>query len=342
MIRLSQIWVLYLLIFGMIPLILSIRSYVWGKGGYAFLNRTNIEVVKGLSMLLIIFQSLCERLVEPNLVTTWISKSGVLGVTLFLFCCGFETMTQYVSNRRYLRGFLIHQVIRIVCVFLVCNMMGALVNIFVGGHDGFMDVFGDTIVFHFADGTSAWLIGALLYFYVVFYVSYRTKYKMNLLFWMSVVYIGFSLIMGWNVSVAFCFLIGVFFAEYKKYLFRFMRDYLSVLFIGSLLVFSSVYTLYLKEFSFIALLLPYLFLVFVLCALMKLQCRSRVLTMIGQGAIELYLVHELLLVLVLGYSEARSGAFLILFWLVSIVVAVLIKSASYRMFFVPKQQRALK
>ncbi len=342
MIRLSQGWVLYLLIFGMIPLLLSIRSYVWGKGGYAFLNRTNMEVVKGLSILLVIFQSLCERLAEPSLVTTWISKSGVLGVTLFLFCCGFESMTQYMSNRRYLRGFLIYQVIRSVFVFLVCNMIGALVNIFVGGHDGFMDVFRDTMMLRFADGTSAWLIGALLYFYVVFYVSYRTKYKMNLLLWMSVVYIGLSSLVGWNISVAFCFFIGAFFAEYKKYLFHFIRKYLSGLFIGSLLTFSSAYVLYLKGFSFIAPLLSYLFLVFVLCVLMKLQCRSRVLALIGQGAIELYLIHELLLVLVLGYSEARNGAFLIIFWLVSIVMALLIKNVSCRMFFVPKQQQALK
>ena len=90
MIRLSQSWVLYLLIFGIAPLLLSVRSYIWGREGYAFLNRKNIEVVKGFSMLLIIFQSLCDRLVNQNFFTTSISRSGILGVTLFLFICGFD------------------------------------------------------------------------------------------------------------------------------------------------------------------------------------------------------------------------------------------------------------
>ena len=193
MIRLSQSWVLYLLIFGIAPLLLSVRSYIWGREGYAFLNRTNIEVVKGFSMLLIIFQSLCDRLVNQNLFTISISRSGILGVTLFLFICGFEAMTQYMNNRRYLRGFIFHQVIRIVCVFLVCNFLGSLVNISMGGHDSLKDMLYQTVSFHFSDRTSAWLIGALLYFYIAFYLSYRTKFKMNLLLSFSVIYIGISL-----------------------------------------------------------------------------------------------------------------------------------------------------
>ncbi|MEE0881325.1 MAG: hypothetical protein UIL36_06930, partial [Turicibacter sp.] len=59
MIRLSQGWVLYLLIFLIVPFLLSVRSYVWGLYGYSFLNRTNIDVLKGISMTLIIFYSIC-------------------------------------------------------------------------------------------------------------------------------------------------------------------------------------------------------------------------------------------------------------------------------------------
>lgn len=342
MIRLSQGWMLYLLIFGIVPLLLSVRSYVWGRDGYAFLNRTNIEVVKGLSMLLIIFQSLCGRLVNQNLFTNSISRSGVLGVTLFLFICGFEAMTQYMSNRRYLRGFLFHQVIRIVCMFFVCNLLGALVNISIGGHDSLKDVLRQTVSFRFSDGTSAWLIGALLYFYIAFYISYRTKFKMNLLFWLSIIYIAMSLITRWNVSIAFCFLVGVFVAKYKKYLFRLMREYLLVLFIGSLSSFSGIYLLYLKGFMFISPLVPYLFLILVLCILMKLQCRSRVFVTIGSGAVELYLIHELLLVLVLGYSEARNSAFLVVFWALAITGALFLRNFSCRIFLVPKRYHVQK
>ena len=341
MIRLSQSWVLYLLIFGIAPLLLSVRSYIWGREGYAFLNRTNIEVVKGFSMLLIIFQSLCDRLVNQNLFTISISRSGILGVTLFLFICGYEAMTQYMNNRRYLRGFIFHQVIRIVCVFLVCNFLGALVNISMGGHDSLKDMLYQTVTFHFSDRTSAWLIGTLLYFYIAFYLSYRTKFKMNLLLWLSVIYIGISFAARWNFSIAFCFLVGVFVAKYKKYLFRLIREYLLGLFIGSLFSFSGIYLLYLKGFTFISPLVPSLFLILVLCILMKLQCRSRVFAMIGYAATELYLVHELLLILVLGYSETRSGGFL-LFWILAMVGALLLKNVSCRMFLVPKQYHVQK
>ena len=342
MIRLSQSWVLYLLIFGIVPLLLSVRSYVWGREGYAFLNRTNIEVVKGFSMLLIIFQSLCDRLVNQNLFTISISRSGILGVTLFLFICGYEAMTQYMNNRRYLRGFIFHQVIRIVCVFLVCNFLGALVNISMGGHDSLKGMLYQTVSFHFSDRTSAWLIGTLLYFYIAFYLSYRTKFKMNLLLSFSVIYIGISLAARWNFSIAFCFLVGVFVAKYKKYLFRLIREYLLGLFIGSLVSFSGIYLLYLKGFTFISPLVPYVFLILVLCILMKLQCRSRVFAMIGYAATELYLVHEVLLILVLGYSETRSGGFLVLFLILAMVGALLLKNVSCRMFLVPKQYHVQK
>ena len=89
MIRLSQEWVLYLLIFGIFPFLLSVRSYVWGFGGYSFLNRVNIDVLKGISMTWIIFYSICNQLNAPTLITDLISKSGILGITLFLFVCGF-------------------------------------------------------------------------------------------------------------------------------------------------------------------------------------------------------------------------------------------------------------
>ena len=76
MIGMSQHLGFYLLIFGVFPLLLASRSYIWGRGGYAFLNHTNIEVIKGLSMLTIIVQSLSDRLVNKTLIIMSISKSG--------------------------------------------------------------------------------------------------------------------------------------------------------------------------------------------------------------------------------------------------------------------------
>lgn len=342
MIGMSQHLGFYLLIFGVFPLLLASRSYIWGRGGYAFLNHTNIEVIKGLSMLWIIVQSLSDRLVNKTLISMSISKSGVLGVTLFLFCCGFEAMMQYRSNRRYLKGFIFHQIIRILFVFLFCNVIGTLINIYRGGYDGVVTIFKDTLAFRFSDGTSASLIGTLLYFYLAFYISYRTKFKMNLLVWMSITYIAISLILKWNASIAFCFCIGVFTAQYKKYIFKLLRQHLKSLFFMALFTFSSVYFLYLRGAFFMMPLLPYLFLILIFCVLMKLQCRSRFFMMIGSSAIELYLIHELLLLLLFSDIKAKEGLFFVLFWVLAIIGALFLKNVSHQMFFVPNPSPKLK
>ena len=62
MLYLSQGWIVYVFIFLVMPFLLSIRSYIWGRGGYAFLNRNNIGTLKGIAILLIVMQSVGERL----------------------------------------------------------------------------------------------------------------------------------------------------------------------------------------------------------------------------------------------------------------------------------------
>lgn len=342
MIGMSQQLGFYLLIFGFFPLLLAARSYIWGRGGYAFLNRTNIEVIKGFSMLWIIVQSLCDKVVSQTIISRSISKSGVLGVTLFLFCCGFEVMMQYRTNRRYLKGFIFHQIIRILFIFLCCNVIGTLINISHGGHDGVMTILKDTLAFRFSDGTSASLIGTLLYFYLAFYISYRTKFKMNSLVWMSITYIAISLILKWDTSIAFCFCLGVLMAQYRKYIFNIFRQYLLFLFFMAFFAFSSGYFIYLRGAFFIIPLLPYLFLMLVFCVMMKLQCRSRFFMMIGSSAIELYLIHELLLLLFFSDQNTKQGLVFGLFWMLAIIGALFLKKVSHQMFFVPKPLPKLK
>ena len=87
-----------------------------------------------------------------------------------------------------------------------------------------------------------------------------------------------------------------------------------------------------KEFGFIYPFIPYLFLGLIMCILMKLQLRSSVFKLIGVGAVELYLVHELLLILFFRYSGPRSGLILVLFWLIAIILALVIRYHSYRLF----------
>ncbi|MDE5978028.1 MAG: hypothetical protein K2G70_06145, partial [Turicibacter sp.] len=310
---LSQSLVFYILIIGVIPILLALRSYWWGRQGYAFLNRSNIEVLKGLSIVLIVFERVYTQCIATDFSSTVFFNSDLLWAALFLFVYGFETMSLYMCKRRYLRGFIFHRMIRIFCVFIGCNLLGALINIFMSGHDHLIGVIFQTLTFHFSSGSSAWLMGTLLYFYLAFYVSYRTKFKMSLLTWLSVVYIGVSFVAGWKVCIAFCFLAGVFTAKYKKYLFHLLRRYLSLLFIGSGVLFSISYSLYLKEFNFISFVIPYLFLGLVLCILMKLQLRSRLFSLLGKVSIEFYFIHDVLLVGLLGYSASKSGVLLILF-----------------------------
>ena len=50
----------------------------------------------------------------------------------------------------------------------------------------------------------------------------------------------------------------------------------------------------------------------------------------------------ILLILVLGYSETRSGGFLVLFLILAMVGALLLKNVSCRMFLVPKQYHVQK
>lgn len=342
MIGMSQNWGFYLLIFGVLPLLFASRSYIWGRGGYAFLNRTNVEVMKGLSMIWIIIQSLSHQLANQTLVSIHLSKSEVLAASLFLFCCGFEVMMEYRGRRRYLKKVIVHQIIRIFLMYLLCHVIGTVIYIYKGGHDDFFSMIKNALVFRFSDGSRTWLIGTLLYFYMVFYISFQSKYKMNLLAWFSVGYIGISFILKWNASLAFCFLIGVFTAQYKKYLFKFIRQKFVPLFFIALFTFSSSYLLYLKGALFVLSVLPYLFLLLMCCVLMKLQCRSHFFKMMGSNAVEFYLIHQLLLLVFFSGVKREEGIFLILFFVLTVIGALFLKNISHQILFIPKSSAHLK
>lgn len=295
MFQLSQGWVIYLFVFLIVPLLLSIRSYIWGPGGYAFLNKKNMQVMKGVSILSLVMQSTCVHLDLLGSLAIVISKTGILGASLYLFCCGYEEMSLYRRHKRYLKGFLPYHVLRPLVIFLSVNVLGWFMMNIRGEGIGFLVLLDQLGHFRLFNQSSAWFIGALIYFYIAFYVSYRTKFKMNLLFILSLFYLGVSRYLGLNPVVAGCFFMGAFCSRYKSYLFRALQFRFSSLFLGTTFLFFLSFGWYLKGGVVISWVLPYCFIACVLCLLMKLQCQSYLFTFIGSCGVEIYVLHQLLL-----------------------------------------------
>ena len=315
MLYLSQGWIVYVFIFLVMPFLLSIRSYVWGRGGYAFLNRNNIGTLKGIAILLIVMQSVGERLTHATPLMASMLKVGTLGSILYLFTCVYEWMSVYRKSKRQVKKLFYHQVPQLLFLFIGVNVLEYLVMMFQGNEVDLRTIVYQTVGTHFFDGSSAWLLGATLYFYTAFYVSYRTRFKMKLLGVFSLIYAFISLKLDWNATVAFCFLIGAFCCQYQYYLFRMIRYRFSTFLAGTTLVFLLSYGWYLRGGTLITWGLPYIFIAFLLCLLMKLQCRSSFFKTMGVCGMEVYMIHSLLLVLLLGYRGGGSLMQFLLFLL---------------------------
>ena len=307
--------VIFFILF-LMPLILAHKSYFYGRGHYAFLNRSNVEALKGASMVLILIQSAVHQLPRADLFLRAIASLGDIALAVFLFYSGYEVVRLGLKSRQKIRRMMIKKMMGLLLVLLSGNLLFGVVLIYLGEHIHLSQILIATLKFHLIDGTGVLLLAPLFYFYFIILMSCDLKFLLVA----SLSFSGFCYLTGWSPMVIFYLLGGAILATYPRYVFLILKRQLLNL---TLVLGILIMVFFILKSSY---LMPWIGIIGTLIMLMKVQFKSPVFALMDRLAIPLYTVYLAILYFVFYSSEPRHS-FWILFSLgISLIVALGLKS----------------
>lgn len=301
--NISSSMVLALFVGLLMPIILAHKSYFYGRGSYAFLNKSNIECIQGVCLILILLHQIINRVSRPDLILQALGALGTGALAVYLFLMGVEFRTFSIQAKKWVRKRMFQSAIRLFLMFVAGNFLMALVQIYLGEEMSFLDMLRHTMMGQFLDGSQASLIVTLFIFYLLLGLTQNLK-VVSLL----------GLVGGWP---AIFVILGIWVATYQKMIFLVMRkQLLNVSLISGILFCLSV------KWSF---LLPIASVLGIMAVLMKVQFKSKVFRLLNQFSCPLYVLQLPILYLVFYSSEPRDSALIVLTVVISLLVAILFK-----------------
>ncbi len=274
-----------------------------------YLSFDSTVSIRGICVLVVIYHHLSqvlqnEILLYPFLIT------GYLCVSVFFFFSGYGVMYSYKYKKDYLKNFFRKRIFGLIIPFFIINLLYFLIL-----EKGNFSVFGaiEKISGIILVNIQAWYIHAVIYFYVLFFITVKITNKEKLIFLLSclttfiyiIVCILFDKGRFWYNS-CITFNLGVLFA-YKKEISESLKKFY---FIKLLISFSLLISLFLAKnlaikflscnelIKFFLELLTSIFFIFT-CVLifLKLRFSNKISVFLGQISLELYLIHNLFLIL---------------------------------------------
>lgn len=302
-----------------------------------FLSLKNTKAIQGFMALLIVIHHLSQtNLLRNNPYLIWCNDIGVLLVGIFLFCSGYGVIKSLNTKENYLKGFLKTRLTSVLIPFYTMNSIFLVIAIVTKSIASPLDFIGNvTGIFLLND--HSWYIFAIVLFYLVFYLLFKFVGNEGIAFTgmgiFFIFYITLSLLAGhgltqphgplwfqgeWWYNTSLLFFVGMVVAKFEKPIISFVKKtyyfLLPLIFISFILFyFKNLYMLrtysYWAEFSGVPgirekwLCLTWqiptiiLFVFTVILITMKFQFRNVVLDFFGSICIELYLIHNLFILL---------------------------------------------
>lgn len=272
---------------------------------------------------------------------------GVCFVGVFFFFSGYGLYISLRNKPDYLKGFLKRRLPTVIVPFYMCNFVFIAVSAISGYQfeEGELLPYltGWTLM-----NTQMWYIVEIFFLYVLFYLTFKLVKKDGaacLIYGLFVVAMtAVSLFLGhdhktvsggawfhgeWWYNATLLIWIGILFAKFEKPILTFCRKYYAfiLLFVGILTCFFYEKTMlalqtkgywyewdgypgYTEKMQALAVQLPFIlcFVAFVVLLTQKIQFKNKILSFVGEIALELYLVHNVFIT----YLPVKNRFFFIL------------------------------
>lgn len=295
-----------------LPILLANKSYFYGANGYAFLNKSNLSVIQGAAMILILIQIGISKMNQPDAIFRAIAHLGDIGAAVFLFFMGYQLVRTSLSKGKKVRRMMLRKIVSLLLVFYSSNVLLGLILIYMGEHISLVDTLSATVRFQFLDGTSAYFIAIILSTYLILSISSNLKFFTIMILLFS----GISFIVRWPIGGFFYVLGGAVLAHYARYGFLILKKHLlNLTLITGILMMGS---LILK----VTILMPLIGVLGALIILMKVQFKSRLFSLISQFSVSLYTLYLPILYFVFYSSEPKSSVLLIVVIVSSLMLVI--------------------
>lgn len=319
------IYVTLLILFGS----LIVRSnYV--KVNDAYLSKNNTDILKGISVLVVIFCHIAMFCTNNSIMKTIFINSGILAVSIFFFTSGYGLMVQYMKKENYLKGFW-KKIFKLVLLFLISNIFTTIVaNVFLNVNYGIKDIILSSLKFQFSNGRELWFVACIIFMYISFYISFgklKSKGFIGIIS-LTIIYVIICILLGkgnWWYNCVYSFPLGMLFAKYNKEILDFYKRNYFLKLIISLTLFLTVMYLYIKGYVILQYVIPLLFVLFVTLVLIKVKLKSRIFLFLNNISFEMYLTHLVILQVAFCEPISRDSIYLVLLFPIMILVAILIQ-----------------
>lgn len=292
-----------------------------------WLSRDVSSCMKGWFALMIIFHHLSQR-THDGFVFRHFLFIGVFCVSCFLFYSGYGLMKNCMSRENYERHFLKRRILPVLLPFVIYHILLWFAYLYEGTVYTFTD-FVSLLAKGEPMAVFSWYVYFILLFYLVFCllmkITGKNPRKMiagALLF--DVLYIIFCAARGfgiWWYDTAHIIVFGMYYAAYEEKCDAWITTHRKWLLpVCMFLVISLCALPYILPWHFqlpVYLISTCAFTVMMIALLMKHDPSNPVLRFLGSISYELYLVHELFILLFRGNHLYMNGDFL---WTLSVIV----------------------
>ncbi|WP_242834252.1 acyltransferase family protein [Clostridium pasteurianum] len=340
--------VLYISLIVILPLLLLVESKTFKFNTYNsnYLAKNNTDILKGLSVVIIIFHHLSLFLTNGGIYKTVISKVGFLAVSIFLFVSGYGLMVQFARKKNeYFKGYFKNKILKLYLVFFFSNIICTILsNVILNAQYNFVDIIKSSLLMNFADGRVLWFVAVILYFYIAFYIAFKF-FKNNtaviVIFISWILWIGLNIALhhgAWYYNSAISFPVGIIFGKYADQIFAFAKKYYLILTSGSLILFLLSMAAYIKGIDKLQFIIPILFTFVIVLLLMKVSLKSRFFNFMNGISFEFYLFQILALNIVFQTDNKTSSLYFFLAFLITVVLSKILNVFIGFIFnFIPKR-----
>ena len=275
-----------------------------------FLSVESGKSIRGLLALIIVLHHLANRFSasESGIVFNLFNHVGFLAVSIFFFISGYGLQKQHIEKENYSKGFLLKRLPTVLIPYIVVNLIYWAMSFLYKKPLGILNILtglvdGSPVVAH------SWYIISIIVFYIAFALLMAICKKRHglMLILASAFYVVYAFVCimldygAWWYNTAFVLIFGMVWAVYEKQIMSFLKKRYwivgviwSVAFAVMFVVASLLPPL---EFPINSILASAFFSVLALLVFAKIKFENPILKFFGKISLELYLCHEILIVL---------------------------------------------
>lgn len=300
-----------------------------------YCSKNAFRFLKYFFSLLILFHHICQK-VRMTGILSFLNTVGPFGVSVFFFISGFG-LQENSSKKKYIETFWKKRFKKIVIPYFIFNVLYLIYYIC------FENLDIKKIINKILSGklivTYSWYIVAILYFYMLFYFSFKffenkkiKKYTSLLIGWILYCIIVYVLGYGvWWFNTSHLFVLGVVWSEFKEKINNYIFNHYYHVLLGLLMIYGLlVYMRFILNLSILIVIFKVtLFVIFVLLVLMKFKFGNRYIDLISNISFEIYLMQGLVISLLVGTKIYNN---VVLFSILVIFITVLLSYLLNRFF----------